>query len=297
MTLLIGALAGKQSFNISDRLLTQRLTNGQVKTFDDTSNKTIVYMCSNGMMTISFTGTAYIHKKPTDQWVAEMLTGMELNEGDNFKIKHPKEWKNLGHAIVSVINELNKIWDTLPSEQREGDLGFLITVWQKTKKWWKAIQWGLKNGEKKTFKLDSRKLYPPRTLYVSTAGVSTTYQERQDIQNTLNHQYKNGKPESATKYLIETIRKVGENKLTVGSDYLSVRMTYVSSPYITIEYIPDPMKGKPSTPRYTNINNLTGMGVFVSDKPISLKDFEKQIYAHNPFFSPWIITCDSVIPP
>jgi hypothetical protein len=45
------------------------------KAFDEFANKSIVYCAFNGILSISYTGHAFIGSLPTDQWIAEKLIG------------------------------------------------------------------------------------------------------------------------------------------------------------------------------------------------------------------------------
>ena len=99
MTLIIKAITLKWAFSISDRLLTQKTTNGY-NPFDAVSNKTILFFSSDAMVSISYTGSAYIGKIPTDRWISEKLCGLDLSEGNDFKlIVKSGKWKNLYNSI------------------------------------------------------------------------------------------------------------------------------------------------------------------------------------------------------
>lgn len=304
MTLLMGALANNTAFNISDRLLTQKLAVGDkyvgIRTFDDASNKTIVYACSNGMIAISFTGTAYIDDITTDRWIAEILTGITLPEESSFKfIENPKKLKDVGLAVQTIIDELNKIWSTLGREQRDANIGFLITGWQNIKSKWKSICWGLEgNGtDVDPFKLRAfRNIQTKREIRLETSGVTVTKEEMTTIIEQVYEEKLHGTAKSAQNKLVEGLRDIAQNHSTVGTDCLSVKLTWQSQPFITIEYFPDPNKAVPTRALNTPIGNRNGMFIGVGNLdeiPMNPPDIESM----GAYFCPWIITNQYIVPP
>ncbi len=244
MTLLIGALANNTAFNISDRLLTQQLSRGgtfvSTQTFDDVSNKSIVYMGGNGMFCISFTGTAYINDIPTDRWVAEILSGMSLPEGSNYRYQGDiKKWDNTGMAMRAIIEELNRVWPTLSASQQKGDIGFLVTGWQMVGKRWKTILWGIVGSGtiEKPFRLKSfPSVHSPREIGVATAGASISSAEKETLSEKFLEEVKHGTSDSAQKVLTEELRTLAINRPTVGTDCMGVKMTWATTPYVTPDF-------------------------------------------------------------
>jgi hypothetical protein len=56
---------------ITDR----KLTNQAGKSFDELSNKTLVYWARDAIVCMAFTGPAYMGNRPTDSWIARQLWG------------------------------------------------------------------------------------------------------------------------------------------------------------------------------------------------------------------------------
>lgn len=303
MTLLMGVLIKDVTFNVSDRLLTQQLRRGGTfagtHTFDDASNKTIVFIGGNGILSISFTGTAYMHAIPTDQWVAQVLARMELPSGDNYKLTIKlKQWKNVGHAFMTVINELNKIWSTLDSGQQNAGIDFLVTGWQKTKKGYKNIVWRLggKGTSENPFKIRAYKyINTLKEAYIDSAGVNLTYKEEFDVLNDVVKEAAKSTPKDTEKKIVEHLRTLAINRPTVGTDCISVVIMRFP-PYVTIEYFPDPNKTVPSRAKFSLLDDRCGMIIAVGDKD-SFKDGPPDIESAGVFFCPWIIEPNGVTPP
>lgn len=77
MTLILGLHVNGHAMQVSDRLVST-VTNPPRK-YDTMANKTVVYFALRGVVSISYTGRAYLHGIPTDQWIAETLSGRKLS--------------------------------------------------------------------------------------------------------------------------------------------------------------------------------------------------------------------------
>jgi hypothetical protein len=78
MTLVLTAICPGYVVQVADRLLT---TVPQRDTFDQVANKTVVYRAMDGIVTIAYTGAAYIENVPTDEWIAGILWGQSAPRG------------------------------------------------------------------------------------------------------------------------------------------------------------------------------------------------------------------------
>jgi len=45
--------------------------------YDHLANKTLILVATDGIITMSYTGDAFVARTPTDQWLAEAITGKE----------------------------------------------------------------------------------------------------------------------------------------------------------------------------------------------------------------------------
>ncbi len=76
MTLILGIHVNGHAIQVSDRLVS---LNGEPPSkWDTLANKTVVCFVRRGVVSISYTGRAYIEGIPTDQWIAERLSGKKL---------------------------------------------------------------------------------------------------------------------------------------------------------------------------------------------------------------------------
>lgn len=107
MTLIVSVRSYCGTLQMSDRLLSR---GGEP--WDPESNKTIVLSLSNAIVSISYSGPAYIEGFPTDQWIVQRLTGVLVETspygglasayGENALGDH---WK-LGNLLHALQREL-----------------------------------------------------------------------------------------------------------------------------------------------------------------------------------------------
>ena len=64
---------------VSDRLVTLARTRDK---YDPLANKAVLYLATNAFVMGSYTGPAYVGEIPTDEWIAESLTGASLHRPD-----------------------------------------------------------------------------------------------------------------------------------------------------------------------------------------------------------------------
>src|SRR5437870_4953387 len=69
MTLILTRASALYVLQVTDRLITRGAA-----PFDALSNKNIIYSATNALVTMAYTGHAFIGDVPTDQWIVETLT-------------------------------------------------------------------------------------------------------------------------------------------------------------------------------------------------------------------------------
>jgi hypothetical protein len=79
MTMVLACASSAFMTMVSDRLVSLQTPNGKYAGRHDTaSNKNIVYRAADSIVAIGYSGLAYLEGIPTDQWIAQLLTGVEL---------------------------------------------------------------------------------------------------------------------------------------------------------------------------------------------------------------------------
>jgi len=76
MTLILSRISYRYALQVSDRLVSNA-----GRPVDPAANKTLVLISRGGVAAISYTGLAVINSMPTDQWLAQVLTGVTYPSG------------------------------------------------------------------------------------------------------------------------------------------------------------------------------------------------------------------------
>lgn len=81
MTLILSAHKRDAVVQASDRLVSQITVGRGLRPLDVVANKSVVYLASDAIVAIAFSGRAFLKNRRTDLWLTEVLTGMEFEEG------------------------------------------------------------------------------------------------------------------------------------------------------------------------------------------------------------------------
>ncbi len=117
MTLVLTLATPRYVLQVSDRLVTR----GGHK-FDPASNKTVVYHAKNALVSIGYSGLAYLEDVPTDQWIAQKLRGegrfLEPEPGRvaDFAFRRAPRWLDIGSSIELLRRESAEVFSRLPAE-------------------------------------------------------------------------------------------------------------------------------------------------------------------------------------
>lgn len=74
MTLILTLVTPSQVLQVSDRLVTRGTSR-----FDEFANKNVIFLAKNALVTIGYSGLAYLDGVPTDHWLAEQIVDETLN--------------------------------------------------------------------------------------------------------------------------------------------------------------------------------------------------------------------------
>src|SRR5689334_7331451 len=125
MTLLLTLASRDFILQVSDRLVTK---NGSP--FDPMANKSLVYRAQDAIVTMAYTGSAYIAGQPTDVYLAEAILG-EKHEG-GLRIGPSRHVMTIGPAIKLLAEKLAIGFanSRTSSDAREMPFELIITGWQ-----------------------------------------------------------------------------------------------------------------------------------------------------------------------
>lgn len=104
----------------------RRLTTDGGALFDYHTNKVVVFSDKNAVVTLAYTGAAYIGERPTDVWLAETLTGLSFPEGRRgpgsapAMMTIPYTQRYWGQRLRDLRDALDKLPARLDASSRSG---------------------------------------------------------------------------------------------------------------------------------------------------------------------------------
>jgi hypothetical protein len=122
MTLILARASEHFVTQAADRLVTTAVGTE----FDAKSNKNIVYACADGIVSISYTGIAFLGNIPTDQWLVEQITGVKFDRNRKpAAIGLGQNWEpteGLGQTMLRIESALRESVKSIPI-QWKGEWG------------------------------------------------------------------------------------------------------------------------------------------------------------------------------
>lgn len=130
MTLIMTEVSRLFVLHVADRLVTR-----DRRPFDRTANKTVVYRARDGIVAMSYTGPAYIAGLPSDQYIAEFLSGHPFRPGERigFMVSGPiaAPWLHLGPMLEAIRERISVEFATARmAHARTMNFELLVTGWQ-----------------------------------------------------------------------------------------------------------------------------------------------------------------------
>ncbi|MGH2587931.1 MAG: hypothetical protein ACRDJE_23670 [Dehalococcoidia bacterium] len=263
---------------MSDRLVT-RAPDGTV--FDPASNKNVVYLAQDAVVTIGYSGAAYMYRTPTDQWVVETLTGLPLaGSGPRGSIAmhfgRRQRALDIGRSVEMLTNRCSTWWKLFQWKIQQPPQ-FMIAGWQRGRRRWRPILWSIKYDRR--FDVYRREQRYPRhawaegrcDLAVVPQGVPILQDEWQDFVQRFRPQWP---PDEMEQAFVSVIRSAARYIPQIGPDCMSI-LIYPphAAPVARVRYLP--------------VTQATFIEDIVSSPPIAIPAG----------FSPWLLTLGMVLPP
>jgi hypothetical protein len=203
--------------------------------FDALANKSILYWARDAIVSIAYTGAAYIGPLPTDDWIVEKLTGVDVSEKFGMRGFPSSHWLDIGQSLRLLLQELAS------SEVAKHTLNFELTAvgWQ-----WKTTRhplegryqpvpmaWGLSkppNGQfgKEVERLPRYWYFKHRTLFQSSPIGNMPKAERDKMFDRLRNSApsRTGEEAAATveQATVDAVRSVSTSNAYVGPNCMSV---------------------------------------------------------------------------
>jgi hypothetical protein len=234
MTLILVRASEQYVTQSVDRLVTTEV-GGE---FDPKSNKIIVYACKDGIVSIAYTGIAFLGNIPTDQWLVEQITGRRFDRdrkpptvglGQNWE---PTE--GLGQTMLRVQSALGEAVKSIPAhwkaEWRKQSFDLLIAGWHWNKRHRvrPIIAAVSKNPDDNEFRVGyHNRFWHYRQLqgtpFIVYAAPNSNY-SRGDMEQ-LKVRVTNKPWQEVESVMVEEVRRVAETNARVGKHVLTVTLS------------------------------------------------------------------------
>lgn len=118
---------------IGDRLLSTS-KRGKVEPWDPYSNKSLVAFCRNGLIVLSYAGSAFIDGQPTDSFLAHLLSDGASDQRESPHFGPSTAFRrvaglDIGRVLDKVTAGVDARFPKQPSSQRDTGLDLLVSGW------------------------------------------------------------------------------------------------------------------------------------------------------------------------
>jgi hypothetical protein len=129
-------------------------------------NKTVVYRASDAIVTMAFTGIAFIDGIPTDEWIASTLAGCRFEHAIGMSFGQEFDLLNLGQAVSRLAHSLNRV---LRRRADEEPLALIIAGARRKKGRWRRVAVSIERSaagrfEARHFRWETRRQWQSRLL-------------------------------------------------------------------------------------------------------------------------------------
>ena len=236
MTLLLAHAARYGVIHVSDRLLT---FTHPIRPFDESSNKVLLYLCADAIVTVAYTGAAYIGSTPTDVWIAQQLIGKKIERHETFGL--PVELEH--RTIASVIEALRSSLESAVPVKVAPKVELLIAGWrwgrrkrpQRPQPFVAALYW---NGNSMATMIPPRYWWFKRGRDEALGALPKANMGRVRLQEVMKQVNQCSTDVEMRDVLARTVRETSVENPTVGKDCMSVMIPPPHRRCVEVEYLP-----------------------------------------------------------
>ncbi len=274
MTLVLSAHKRDTVFQVGDRLVSVAL-GSRLQPWDVMTNKTVVYLGTDGIAAIGFSGRARLEGKRTDLWIVEQLVGMDLDDdGSLVFFDGGRGPKSVYVALGIIREEAERAFSALRG-QRHTRHSFVFSGWQRRRRnEAQPFLWRLDNvpSQPERFAMTNLLRDSPDWLHRISLTPVGTFDET-DMDELLGDLKGGHSRDSFERRLVEAIRRTASKLPGVGRDCLSVQIRPDADPSVRIRFMP------------------------MSEAVFSTKDDQGKPRSLSYVFSPWLVGDGAAMPP
>jgi hypothetical protein len=241
MTLILTLPSARYVLQVSDRLTTRAQD-----PFDRHSNKNVIFLARDALVSIGYSGHAYLNGVPTDQWIAQTLRGEDLSrpeERGTFTVGRVARWLDIGESVELLRREYERVFSSPPMSIQKSDQLLVLAGWQWNRRLTRPIALAIHNTDsdsRQTFKIERSPRHWKRGQFyigqIPSSHLSTESLEELLVQlrQVL------ASPDKTESLLISTVRRVANESTpaVIGQDCMSILLPPPSSHTVLVRYVP-----------------------------------------------------------
>lgn len=231
MTLIFSTVGPHFVLQVSDRLLTSGKT-----PVDHEANKTVLLAGSDGIVSLSYTGPAYLHGKPTDNRMAEGLTDGRVLEERAAAFSHSIGAPDVGRSIIRMAEHLEKYGHFVRGGGEVVGAGW---QWGSAGRRLRPVLWHIQPIDHRELGIRGNLLPRDPNGRQSLLHAGDNPFSRAELQS-LTDQIATTSCDVAEEILVDAIRRASARKAAVGPNCLSVRIERTAPLEARIRFVPQP---------------------------------------------------------
>ena len=225
MTQILTAACPNFVVQVSDRLVTTK-RGAKTDEHDPTANKTVVYRAADALVTLGYSGLAYIGETPTDSWIAETLFQGDLAPKDGHlgtRFRAAAKPMRIGLALKRLADAIR----ALPAGDIDRySLNIAIAGWQGERGGPRPIFVEiLRVGGKTNIESQPRRWSKDRNFRIGSIGQELSVEALKKQMAPHRKEHPGGpplRPEVVEQVFLNLIRETSDSSDLVGSNLLSV---------------------------------------------------------------------------
>ncbi|MBF6166229.1 hypothetical protein IU486_15855 [Streptomyces gardneri] len=222
MTLILSAVTRGFVFHASDRLFTIK-RRGSVESWDPKANKTLVVVGDDCWLVLGYTGLAYLDGKPTDQFLAEAISGIPDLSAGGMRLYTRPPGLHYAAIIQRIVEAVSTKYEELPPATRAYPLIVAGTGIQLTRPRNRELTFRLGFSDKGyDGGLGLTERYPSIWRYSCIPAGDVNYALHEKMRERLRSSETLDSPESFRKILVDGVQETAAQSEYVGDDVISV---------------------------------------------------------------------------
>jgi hypothetical protein len=136
VTLILTTISHHGIVQVVDRLVTRRTQSG-LDRFDPRANKNVLLAAKDALVTISYTGLAYLDDLPTDEWLVQTVLRRPIPRGPDgvrpaaIVFDSPSTWPSIGEVVEGLAGSVAAAFARLtPKSWQDSPLTIFGAGWQ-----------------------------------------------------------------------------------------------------------------------------------------------------------------------